>query len=270
MNKKKLNQIKMETTLIKETVKKAYTNVLKENNSGCCPNECCSTDTGMSEDYTKIEGYIPEADYGLGCGIPTQFAGIKEGDTVLDLGSGAGNDVFIAGNVVGEKGKVIGLDMTEAMVKKANANKEKLGFKNIEFILGEIENMQIESNSVDVVLSNCVLNLVPDKAKAYGEIYRVLKPGGHFTISDIVVPGELPEKIKNAAELYAGCISGAMEKDDYIGIIEKKGFKNVKIYKESPYEIPDSILLKYINEEDFHNYKETGARIVSITLSGEK
>lgn len=260
----------MEATQIKETVKKAYTKVLTERNSGCCGTECCSTGESMADDYTKLDGYVAEADFGLGCGIPTEFANMKDGDTVLDLGSGAGNDAFIASKIVGEKGKVIGLDMTEAMIEKANSNKEKLGFKNAEFRFGEIENMPVESDSIDVVLSNCVLNLVPDKTKAFGEIYRVLKSGGHFTISDIVVTGDLPENVRKAAELYAGCVSGAMKKEDYIKEIDETGFKNIKIFKEKPVSVSDESMLKYISEKELEDYKKSGNGILSITISGSK
>lgn len=260
----------METTQIKETVKKAYTKVLTERNSGCCGTECCSTGESMADDYTQLEGYVAEADFGLGCGIPTEFANMKQGDTVLDLGSGAGNDVFIASKIVGEKGKVIGLDMTEAMIKKANSNKEKLGFKNVEFRFGEIEDMPVESESIDVVLSNCVINLVPDKAKAFGEIYRVLKSGGHFTISDVVISGDLPENIKEAAELYAGCVSGAMKKGDYIKKINETGFKDIKIFKEKSVSVSDESMLKFISKDELEEYKENGNGILSITISGSK
>ncbi|MDQ3020611.1 MAG: arsenite methyltransferase [Bacteroidota bacterium] len=260
----------METTEIKETVKRAYTKVFTERNSGCCGTECCGTGESMADDYTKLEGYAAEADYGLGCGIPTEFAKIKDGDTVLDLGSGAGNDVFIASKIVGEKGKVIGLDMTKAMIDKANANKLKLGITNVEFIFGEIEQMPVESKSIDIVLSNCVVNLVPDKRKAFGEIYRVLKSGGHFTISDIVVSGDLPVGIKKAAELYAGCISGAMKKDDYIKEISDSGFRDIKIYKEKSVEFTDDAMLKFISEKELEEYKKSGNRILSITISGTK
>jgi ubiquinone/menaquinone biosynthesis C-methylase UbiE len=260
----------METTEIKETVKKAYTKVLTERNSGCCGTECCSTGESMADDYTKLEGYVAEADYGLGCGIPTEFADLKKGDIVLDLGSGAGNDVFIASKVVGDEGKVIGLDMTEAMIEKANVNKDKLGFTNVEFRFGEIEEMPVENDSVDVVLSNCVLNLVPDKAKSFSEIHRILRSGGHFTISDIVVSGELPEKVKQAAEMYAGCVAGAIEKSDYINIINASGFKDVKILKEKSIDISEEYMLKYISYKELENYKDTGGRILSITVSGKK
>ena len=260
----------METTQIKETVKKAYTKVLTERNSGCCGTDCCSTGESMSEDYTKLDGYVAEADYGLGCGIPTEFAKIEEGDTVLDLGSGAGNDVFVASKIAGEKGKVIGLDMTEAMISKANENKTKLGFKNVEFRFGEIEDMPVESNSIDVVLSNCVLNLVPDKSKAFSEIYRVLRNGGHFTISDIVVSGQIPDRVREVAEMYAGCISGAMNKNEYLQTITESGFSDINIFKEKTIEISDESFLKYISEDDLKEYKKDGNKIVSITVYAKK
>lgn len=260
----------METTEIKSVVKKAYTNVLTDRNSGCCGPECCSTGESIADDYTKLEGYVAEADYGLGCGIPTEFADIKEGDTVLDLGSGAGNDVFIASKAVGEDGKVIGLDMTEAMIEKANVNKKKLGFTNVEFVFGEIEDMPVESDSVDVVLSNCVLNLVPDKRKAFAEMYRVIKKGGHFTISDIVLSGELPSKVKKAAEFYAGCISGAVQKEDYINLIKESGFKEVNILKKREVEISDESMLKLISENELKQYKQSGYGVLSITVKGTK
>ena len=260
----------MEATQIKETVKKAYTQVLTERNSGCCGTDCCTTGESVAEDYTKLDGYAAEADYGLGCGIPTVDAKIKKGDTVIDLGSGAGNDVFVAAKIVGEEGKVIGIDMTEAMIDKANANKEKLGYRNVEFRFGEIENMPAESGSADVVISNCVLNLVPDKAKAFSEIYRTLKPGGHFTISDIVISDTLPENIKKAAEFYAGCISGAVRKEDYLDLIAAKGFKDVSVLKEKAIEISDGSMLKYITKDELDTYKRSGNRILSITVSAYK
>ncbi|HMS33268.1 MAG TPA: arsenite methyltransferase [Ignavibacteria bacterium] len=260
----------METTEIKDTVKKAYTSVLTERNTGCCGTECCSTGESMADDYTSLDGYVAEADYGLGCGIPTEYADIKKGDFVLDLGSGAGNDVFIASKTVGEKGKVIGLDMTEAMISKANSNKEKLGFKNVEFRFGEIENMPVDNDSIDVVLSNCVLNLVPEKEKAFSEIYRVLKNGGHFTISDIVISDDLPDKVRSTAELYAGCISGAVKKDEYLELISGSGFKDVKILKEKIIEISDGSMLKYISEDELEDYKKSKNRILSITVTGYK
>lgn len=260
----------METKLIKESVKKAYAEVLEERSSGCCGTDCCSSGDTMAEDYSDLEGYVEDADYGLGCGIPTKFAGIKEGDIVLDLGSGAGNDVFIAAKIAGDTGNIIGLDMTEAMINKANQNKEKLGIKNVEFRLGEIENMPVDNNSIDVVLSNCVINLVPDKQRAFSEIYRVLKPGGHFTISDIVITGVLPDKIRQATDMYAACISGALQKEEYLNVIKDSGFRNVSILKEKTIDIADEVMLNIISEDELREHNNSVTKILSITVSGVK
>ncbi len=212
-------------------------------------------------EYTKVEGYVADADLQLGCGIPTEFAEIKTGDTVVDLGSGAGNDVFVARQITGEKGKVIGVDMTPEMVAKANVNKAKLGFENIDFKLGDIENLPLENDMSDVVVSNCVLNLVPDKEKAFAEIYRILKPGAHFCVSDIVLEGEIPEGLKKSAELYAGCVSGALQKDDYLGIVDKSGFKNIEVKKSREIVLPDELLKSFLNGEQIEKYKTSADRI---------
>jgi ubiquinone/menaquinone biosynthesis C-methylase UbiE len=224
----------------------------------------------MADDYQNLEGYNPEADLGLGCGLPTRFAKIKKGDVVIDLGSGAGNDCFVARAETGETGKVIGVDMTEAMINRARINAEKLNYHNVEFRLGEIESLPVTSNVADVVVSNCVLNLVPDKNKAFREIYRVLKPGGHFSVSDIVLTGEFPEKIMQAAEMYAGCVAGAMNKEEYLSIIEASGFENSIIQKEKIITVPDDILANYLMADEINLYKESGAGIFSITVFGEK
>lgn len=261
---------------IKQLVKEKYSEIAEQskeqNTSSCCGAGGCSTEVYniMSEDYTKLAGYNPDADLGLGCGLPTQFAHIKKGDTVIDLGSGAGNDCFVARAAVGQEGKVIGIDMTEIMINKARINADKLNFNNVEFRLGEIENMPIAANKADVIVSNCVLNLVPDKKKSFSEILRVLKPGGHFSISDVVLKGELPENIKKASEMYAGCVAGALQKTDYMNIIHETGFINVKIQKEKPIIIPNDILSKYLSETELKAYKEKGTGIFSITVYGEK
>jgi ubiquinone/menaquinone biosynthesis C-methylase UbiE len=259
---------------LKELVKQKYTEIAlkgEENNSSCC----CSGNTTevynmMSEDYTKEEGYNADADLGLGCGLPTQFAGIKLGDTVLDLGSGAGNDCFVARAEVGEIGKVIGVDFSEAMLEKARKNTEKLGYKNISFRQGDIEDLPIGGNSIDVVISNCVLNLLPKKDKIFHEIFRVLKPGGHFCISDIVLVGELPDALKEVAEFYAGCVSGAIQKDAYIIGIYSAGFQNVEIKKEKTITIPDDILEKHLDEKTIAEFKSNQTGIFSITVTGFK
>jgi arsenite methyltransferase len=262
---------------IKNMVKEKYGEIaaasLEDNQSSCCgaTSSCCDTSyTIFSEDYSKLEGYNPDADLGLGCGIPTQFARMKKGDTVIDLGSGAGNDAFVARSIVGETGKVIGVDMTEAMIEKARANNEKLDFNNVEFRLGEIEKLPVHSDRADVVLSNCVLNLVPDKNKAFSEIFRVLKPGGHFCISDIVLSGNLPEKLQKSAEMYAGCVSGALLKEEYLDIIQKTGFVNKSVPKEKEIKIPKEILLEYLSEEEIQKLESSNSKILSITVFAEK
>jgi ubiquinone/menaquinone biosynthesis C-methylase UbiE len=224
----------------------------------------------MTDDYAGMEGYNPDADLGLGCGLPTQFAQIKKGDVVIDLGSGAGNDCFIARSEAGENGKVIGIDFTPAMVSLARTNAEKLGFNNVEFRLGDIEQMPVTGNTADVVVSNCVLNLVPDKAKAISEIFRVVKSGGHFSVSDIVLIGELPEPIRKASEMYAGCVSGAIQKDKYLDLIAQAGFKNIVIQKEKTIFIPDDILSNYISKEEIETFRKSDNGIYSITVNAEK
>jgi len=261
---------------IKEMVKQKYSDIALQdkdtNQSSCCGSGGCSTEVYniMSDDYSELEGYHPNADLGLGCGLPTQFAKIKKGDTVIDLGSGAGNDCFIARAETGESGKVIGIDFTPPMIDKARTNAEKLGFNNVEFRLGDIEKMPVTSNIADVIVSNCVLNLVPNKKNVFEEIYRVLKPGGHFSISDIVLTGSLPEKIKSAAEMYAGCVASAIDKNDYLNFIVHARFKNIVLQKEKPIIVPDDILKNYLNEEDIKTYKSNPTIIFSITVYAEK
>jgi arsenite methyltransferase len=261
---------------IKEMVKQKYSEIaLQEkeiNLSSCCGSGGCSTEVYniMTDDYTKVEGYNADADLGLGCGLPTEFAKIKEGDTVIDLGSGAGNDCFVARKQTGEKGKVIGIDFTPAMIEKARINAEKMGFHNVEFRQGDIEQIPVTAGIADVVVSNCVLNLVPNKAAVIKEILRVLKPGGHFSISDIVLEGSLPSKWKQVAELYAGCVSGAIQKQVYLELIETAGFKNVTLQKDKPIIIPDDILSNYLTAEEIQAYKNGNTKITSITVYAEK
>lgn len=258
---------------IKTIVREKYAEIANTSSS-CCEPSCCGpkseVETVFSLPYEKLEGYVPEADLALGCGVPTEYAHIRKGDTVLDLGSGAGNDVFVARSLTGETGKVIGVDMTEAMVNKAKANQSKLGYTNIEFLLGEIEDLPLADNLVDVAISNCVMNLAPDKKRAYAEVYRVLKPGGHFSISDIVLKGELPPAVQNAAELYAGCVSGAMQIDDYLAAIGEAGFKNIEVQNEKLTKLPDSLLLEYISEDALKTFQESGASIYSVNVYAEK
>jgi ubiquinone/menaquinone biosynthesis C-methylase UbiE len=261
---------------IKEMVRAKYSEIALQDKStnaaSCCgATGCCDEVYNiMSEEYDALKGYNPDADLGLGCGLPTQFAQIQKGDTVIDLGSGAGNDCFVARAATGSEGKVIGIDFTEAMIDKARENAEKLGFNNVEFRFGDIEKIPVTANVADVVVSNCVLNLVPDKAKVFSEIKRVLKPGGHFSISDVVLEGALPEKFRNVAELYAGCISGAIQQSEYLSIIEKTGFVNVQVQKSKPIVVPDEILAQYLSAEEIKEFKQSSTGIFSITVYGEK
>jgi ubiquinone/menaquinone biosynthesis C-methylase UbiE len=224
----------------------------------------------MADDYSNLKGYAADADLGLGCGLPTEFALIKEGDTVVDLGSGAGNDCFVARSIAGEKGKIIGIDFTVKMIEKAHLNADKLGYKNVEFRQGDIENMPIAGGVADVVVSNCVLNLVPDKKQAFAETFRILKKGGHFSVSDIVLVGELPEGLRKSAEMYVGCVAGAIQKEEYIGIIKEAGFKEIKIQKEKRIELPDEILKDYLSEAEIKEFKEGKSGIFSVTVYAEK
>ncbi len=261
---------------LKDIVRNKYSEIaLQEkevNQASCCGAGGCSTEVYniMSEDYSELEGYNQDADLGLGCGLPTQFAQIKKGDTVVDLGSGAGNDAFIARHETGETGKVIGVDFTPAMIEKARHNAEVRGFNNVEFRQGDIENMPIGGNVADVIVSNCVLNLVPNKKGVIKDIYRVLKPGGHFSISDIVLVGTLPKELKEDAEMYAGCVAGAIQKEDYLGFIFEEGFEQITIQKEKPIEIPQDILERYIDGEAIRQMRSGEIGIFSITVFAKK
>ncbi|MDR3711435.1 MAG: arsenite methyltransferase [Puia sp.] len=267
----------METTeQIKDMVRQKYSEIAlqdkEDNQASCCGSGCCSTEVYsiMSDDYSSLEGYNPDADLGLGCGLPTQFAQIKKGDVVIDLGSGAGNDAFVARAETGETGKVIGIDFTPAMIEKARINAEKLGYHNVEFRQGDIERIPVTSAIADVVVSNCVLNLVPNKDGVIREIFRVLKPGAHFSISDIVLVGGLPTKIREAAEMYAGCVAGAIQKDAYLELITLNGFRKVTIQKEKPIHLPDDILLQYLSPEELREFRQSPTGIHSVTVFAQK
>lgn len=261
---------------LKQIVKDKYSEIAlqeKETNmSSCCGAGGCSTEVYniMSEDYTTLDGYNADADLGLGCGLPTQFAKIKKGDVVVDLGSGAGNDCFIARHETGETGKVIGVDFTPKMIERARMNAEARGFNNVEFREGDIEHMPITSNVADVIVSNCVLNLVPNKDGVFKDMYRVLKPGGHFSISDVVLEGTLPEGLRKDAEMYAGCVSGAIQKEVYLELIKANGFENITIQKEKPIVIPDDILRNYLNTDQMESFKTGNTGIFSITVFAQK
>ena len=261
---------------LKDLVRSKYAEIALQdkatNASSCCGAGGCSTEVYniMTDDYSKVEGYDPDADLGLGCGLPTEFARIKPGDTVLDLGSGAGNDCFVARAATGPDGRVIGVDFTPEMIAKAKENARKLDYQNVEFRQGDIESLPLTSNIVDVVVSNCVLNLVPNKRQALSEVLRVLKPGGHFSISDVVLKGELPQNIQQAAELYAGCVSGALQESDYLGIIHELGFEQVSVQKRKSIVVPDDILANYLSPEEIASFKASGTGIFSITVSAAK
>jgi ubiquinone/menaquinone biosynthesis C-methylase UbiE len=263
---------------IKDLVKEKYSAIVTQskatNESSCCGSAGCGPEnmdyTVFSDDYTQLKGYNEAADLGLGCGLPTEYAKIKKGDTVVDLGSGAGNDAFIARAETGERGRVIGIDMTDTMIEQARKNVTKIGFDNVEFIPGELENIPLDENIADVVVSNCVFNLVPDKLKAFEETHRILKPGGHFSISDVVIRGKLPDGLKNDAEMYAGCVAGALQQDKYLALIEQAGFKNIEVQKQKEVILPDEILKNYLSEKGLETYKNSGIGIFSITVLGKK
>jgi SAM-dependent methyltransferase len=242
------------------------------NASSCCGTGGCSTEvaTIMSDDYSALDGYNPDADLSLGCGLPTEFALIKPGHTVLDLGSGAGNDCFVARAATGPDGRVIGVDFTPEMLAKARENARKLDYQNVEFRQGDIETLPLSACMVDVVVSNCVLNLVPNKRQALSEVLRVLKPGGHFSISDVVLVGDLPPQLQGAAEMYAGCVSGALQQDEYLGIIRELGFEEITVQKRKPIIIPDDILANYLSADEISAFKASGTGIFSVTVFAKK
>lgn len=259
---------------LKQLVREKYTEIAfqskEQNAASCCGVGAPGVCNIMSETYEQLNGYNADADLGLGCGLPTEFAQIQAGDTVLDLGAGAGNDCFVARAETGPGGKVIGVDFTPEMIRRARLNADKLGYNNVEFREGDIEQLPLADETVDVVVSNCVLNLVPDKKQVFSEIHRVLKPGGHFSISDVVLVGELPEAFQEAAELYAGCVSGAMQMSDYLDLIPATGFVNRTVQKQKPILIPDEILLQYLSADQIREFLRAGVGIYSITVFAEK
>ena len=261
---------------LKQIVKDKYSEIAKQDKAVNQASCCGATDSSnkvyniMMDDYSQTEGYVEEADLGLGCGLPTAFAKIQKGDTVIDLGSGAGNDCFVARHETGVEGKVIGIDFTPTMIEKARSNAEKLGYNNVEFREGDIDDMPVNDNVADVIVSNCVLNLVPDKQKVINEIYRTLKPGGHFSISDIVLVGDLPDALRQDAEMYAGCVAGAIQKSAYLGYIEDAGFKSITLQKEKTISIPDDILEKYLDSAGIENLKLGKTGNFSVTVYAEK
>lgn len=261
---------------LKQLVQEKYAQIAEQGKAENAASCCGATDTSdkvyniMTDDYSEIDGYQSDADLGLGCGLPTQFARISKGDTVIDLGSGAGNDCFVARHETGGEGKVIGVDFTPAMIRKARENADKLGFNNVEFRQGDIDDMPISDGTADVVVSNCVLNLVPNKPKVIAEIFRVLKPGGHFSISDIVLVGDLPAELKEDAEMYAGCVAGAIQRSDYLQHIIDAGFSNIQVQKEKPIIIPEDILAKSLPAAAVKTFNQQETGIFSITVYAEK
>jgi ubiquinone/menaquinone biosynthesis C-methylase UbiE len=257
---------------LKNIIEDEYGRIARSGASCCGPDVCGDPRGGTSfaESYQGLKGYLPAADLGLGCGIPTEYAGIEEGQTVIDLGSGAGNDVFVVRALVGAKGRVIGLDMVADMVARARENAAKLDYDNVAFHLGEIENMPLDSDLADVLVSNCVLNLVPDKRRAFAEIFRVLKPGGHFCVSDIVRVGELPAALAGTAEAYAGCVAGALTREDYLAAIAAAGFQDVAVRSTRRVRLPAALLAVARDTPGLHDLPESGFEIYSITVLGYK
>jgi ubiquinone/menaquinone biosynthesis C-methylase UbiE len=253
---------------LKEVVKDKYSKIARNHRPCCCGSDKNTEFSAFNESYDHLNGYMKGADMNLGCGVPVEHADMKPGDSVMDLGCGAGNDCFVARSVVGPEGKVTGLDFTEEMLRKARRNAKILGYTNVDFIPGDIEEIPVEEESFDVVISNCVLNLVPDKQKAFSEIKRILKPGGHFCVSDIVLKGELPDAIRDTATLYAGCVSGALQVEDYLGVIRETGFKTVEVKKERIIDVPDNLFLEHVSVEELNNFRNSGTGIFSITVVG--
>ena len=279
---------------LKEIVRQKYGAIAEQANDGssqdtACgcgpsstgPTSCCDSSTAsnvpiiMAQAYDELTGYAAQANLGLGCGLPTQFAQIKPGDVVVDLGSGAGNDCFVARAETGETGRVIGLDMTPAMIDRARQNAKALGFANVEFVYGDIEDMPLAQGLADVVVSNCVMNLVPDKQKAFAETYRILKSGGHFSISDIVLEGQLPAGLQRDAAMYVGCVSGAIQKQAYLQLVQEAGFENIVVQKEREIALPIDVLEQYLTPAEIVTYrqKENGMPvrgIYSVTVFAQK
>ena len=258
--------------VLKEVVRTKYRAIAKGTDSCCGPSSSCGPDADLgldvSDHYGDAEDIAAEADLNLGCGRPTQYADLQPGERVLDLGSGAGMDAFVARRDVGTEGHVHGVDITEEMVTKARTNADKLGHENVTFAVGDIEALPVEDDSFDVALSNCVLNLVPDKAQAFAEIARVLRPGGRFAISDIVRTGSLPAPLRTAAELYVGCVAGAMERADYLALLREVGFEDVTVVVETNIDLPGEMLVKYLSGEGQQQVQSERGLIQSITVTG--
>ena len=268
---------------IKKVVREGYAKIAKQDDSCCAPlNPCCGSP--LPEEISRKVGYteddlnaVPDgANMGLGCGNPVALASLKEGEVVLDLGSGAGFDCFLAANRVGKTGRIIGVDMTPEMIEKARRNAQKAGYENVEFRLGEIENLPVADNSVDAIISNCVINLSPDKERVFKEAFRVLKPGGRLMVSDLVLLKELPDFIKKSVVSYVSCIAGAIRKEEYMGAIKGAGFQEVKIIDEAilPFEFmfndPNTKVIREHLKIPPEKIKEIAGSVVSIKVFGVK
>ncbi len=248
-------------TPIHEAVREHYAERIKSNASCCGPSDCCSTDSALYP--ADLLATLPEGESSVsyGCGDPITLASLQPGQTVLDLGSGAGLDCFFAAKKVGEAGRVIGVDMTPEMIERARSSAQRLNIQNVEFRQGYLENLPVESSIVDVIISNCVINLSPDKAKVFGEAFRVLKPGGKLAVSDIVTDGPLPEAIKKSLSAWAGCVAGAVEAEEYMGMMKSVGFTDISITpvyfdKETVdsaiHEMKDMVELKTISRDEIY------------------
>ncbi|NND72302.1 MAG: arsenite methyltransferase [Rhodothermales bacterium] len=255
---------------IKIAVKENYGRIADAAATGAgCGCGCGDSKSIAPTKYNQMDGYAIDADLGLGCGLPNQFAELQDGEFVLDLGSGAGLDAFISRKAVGEAGSVVGVDMTPSMIELANKNKAKLGYSNVDFRLGELEDLPVETNVVDVAISNCVFNLVPDKRKAFAELFRVLKTGGRFSISDIVYSGELPQSVRDSVNLYVGCVAGAVSLETYVNMLLETGFYNIAIRSISTIQL-DGFTATDDDEKAVAEFLESGGRVLSITVTGDR
>ncbi|MDY6893251.1 MAG: arsenite methyltransferase [Chloroflexota bacterium] len=268
----------------RKVVREGYARIAKQSGTCCAPTSSCCGSPGLEQDISRNIGYtneelesVPEgSNLGLGCGNPVALASLREGDVVIDLGSGAGFDCFLAAHKVGEQGRVIGVDMTPEMIEKARYNAKKNGYDNVEFRLGEIENLPVADNLADVLLSNCVINLVPDKARAFSEAFRVLKPGGRLAISDIVLLKELPDFIKNSVEAYVGCLAGAIMRDAYIGAVKDAGFQDVRIIDETTFPVefmindPAAVVIMEGPDVSPEELREVAGLVMSVKVHGIK
>ncbi|MFB6273997.1 MAG: arsenite methyltransferase [Salinibacter sp.] len=255
---------------LKATVREKYAALATEDGSCCGPSECGETDldVNMSEEYDAA--IAADADLDFGCGLPTEHADLQPGERVLDLGSGAGMDAFVARRDVGPDGHVHGVDLAEEMVEKARENADDLGYDNVTFEVGDIEDLPVADETFDVILSNCVLNLVPNKRVAFAKMHRALRPGGRFSVSDIVHVGAFPDDLREPAELYVGCVAGAMERKRYLRLLRDAGFADVRVVTEKPIELPDDLLAEHLSDDAMVRFRQEAAELQSITVVGHR